>query len=78
MGRNLGTFHLAAEEPKPIQVSLTSTGLNDVSASAVRLHLNFDSMINSLPPQLRKVHSKLEVATYYGTGPWESYPMMKA
>ena len=77
MGRSLGTFYLAAEEPKPIQVSLTSTGLNEVSTSAVQLHLTFDPTTNSLPPQLRKVHSKLEVATCYGTSPRESYPTMK-
>lgn len=76
MGGNLGTFYLAAEELRQVQF-LRSTDLNDVSTSAVQLHLAFDSTTNSLPTQLRKVHSKLEVAAYYGTSPWESCPTMK-
>lgn len=77
MGRKLGTFHIAAEEPKSIQVSPTCSGLKEASTSAVQLHLTFDSTTNSPPPWLCKVYSKLEIATYYGTSPWESFPTMK-
>jgi hypothetical protein len=74
MGRTLGNLQVAAEEPRPIQISSTTTGLNNVSTSAVQLHLTFDSTANAPPPQLCKLRSKLEVATYYGTSPWEDYP----
>jgi hypothetical protein len=74
MGRMLGNLQVAAEEPRPIQISSTSAGLNNISTSAVQLHLTFDSTTNSPPPQLSKLRSKLEVATYYGTSPWEDYP----
>lgn len=74
MGRKQGTLQIAAEEPKPIQISPTCAGLNKVSTSAVQLHITFDPATNTPPPQLCKLQSKLEVATYYGTSPWEAYP----
>jgi hypothetical protein len=74
VGRTLGNLQVAAEEPRPIQISSRTTGLNTVSTSAVQLHLTFDSATNAPPPQLCKLRSKLEVATYYGTSPWEDYP----
>lgn len=74
LGRNLGNLQVAAEEPRQIQISSTSTGMNNVSTSAVQLHFTFDPTTNTLPPQLCKLRSKLEVATYYGTSPWEDYP----
>lgn len=74
MGRTLGNLQVAAEEPRPIQISSTTTDLNNISTSAVQLHLTFDSTTTAPPPQLCKLRSKLEVATYYGTSPWEDYP----
>lgn len=71
LGRALGNLQVAAEEPRPIQISSTNT---NISTSAVQLHLTFDSTTNAPPPQLCKLRSKLEVATYYGTSPWEDYP----
>ncbi|OOQ89314.1 hypothetical protein PEBR_27378 [Penicillium brasilianum] len=77
LGRNLGNLLVAAEEPRKIQISAPRTGMNKISTSAVELHITFDPKTNIPPPQLCKIRSKLEVATYYGTSPWEDYPTTK-
>ncbi|KAF3384393.1 hypothetical protein F1880_002657 [Penicillium rolfsii] len=74
MGRTLGHLQVAAEEPRPVRISSTNIGVNNVSTSAIQLHLTFESTTNAPPPQLCKLRSILEVATYYGTSPWEDYP----
>jgi len=68
IGRTLGNLQFAAEVPRPIQISSTTTSLINVSASAVQLHLTFDSTTNAPPPPLCKLRSKLEVATYKSMG----------
>ncbi|KAL2812491.1 hypothetical protein BJX63DRAFT_432574 [Aspergillus granulosus] len=69
-----GRLVAAAAQPKPLQLHPPSKPSAELVSTAATVHLRFDPVGDEPPPRLGTIWSKLRVATYYASHPWEDYP----